>query len=210
MPPKRISFSVQSKYYEYDESDESVDIMNVDTKTYDGSSELCDLYAKVVVEYFSKFLNSTNLKNVIARLMDNEIVDFILEKTKCDITAIDFIIYEIDYLIEKLTEISQTPQVVINERYYMMSRENDDPMWDTPIWKKKAFSRFKKTPGFGLARHGHRNYSQQIPCAYLCHIKLFREILGAAKEKLSFEYKFEEYLEVFMQIESTPALEINC
>ena len=210
MPPKRISFSVQSKYYEYDESDESIDIMNVDTKTYDGSSELCDLYAKVVVEYFDKFLKSVNFKNVVARLMDNEIVDFVLEKTKCDVNAIDFIIYEIDYLIEKLTEISKTTQVVINVRYYMLSRENDDPIWDTLLWKKKAMSKLKKVPGFGLVRHGHRNYSHQIPCAYLCHIKLFREILGTVKEKLSFENKFEESLLDFMQMGSSRTLEINC
>ena len=80
---KKVSFSDQSKYYEYcyeDKDNKNVNIMIVDTKTEDGAYELCDFYVELVLEYFSKFLDANNFKKVIARLMDIEIVEFVLKK----------------------------------------------------------------------------------------------------------------------------------
>jgi len=180
---KRILFNEYSTCYEYD-YEGNVDIMNVDTKTYDGSSDMYNLYCNVVCSYFSHFLSATKYKDVNARLIDSEIVDFVLSKTR-DLTTILFFIYEIDSLIEKLEEISNDKsEPVIDAFEYMKPKPNDDPVWDTFLWKQKTLSKLKKPQGYALARYGHRNYSHQIPCNYISWIKIFREILDQTKEKI--------------------------
>ena len=177
----KINFSEQSTCFEYEYESDNVDIMNVDTKTYDGSSEMYDTYCNVVCGYFDHFLNATKYKNVHARLIDSEIVDFVLSKTR-DLTSILFFIYEIDSLIEKLEEISNDKsEPVINKHFYMLPSADDDPVWDTVLWKQKTLSKLKKPQGYALARYGHRNYSHQIPCNYISWIKIFREILEQVK-----------------------------
>ena len=173
------NFSEQSTCFEYD-YEGNVDIMNVDTKTYDGSSDMYNLYCNVVCSYFSHFLSTTKYKDVHARLIDSEIVDFVLSKTR-DLTTILFFIYEIDGLIEKLDEISNKSESGIDTFEYMKPKPCDDPVWDTFLLKKITLGKLKKPQGYALARYGHRNYSQQIPCSYICWLKIFKDILEQVK-----------------------------
>lgn len=180
----KINFSEQSTCFEYEYDNNDVNIMNVYTKSYDGSSEMYDTYCNVVCSYFSYFLTDRKYKNVHARLIDSEIVDFVLSKTQ-DLTSILFFIYEIDSLIEKLDEISNDKsEPVIDVLEYIKSKPDDDPVWDTFKLKKITLGKLKKPQGYALARYGHRNYSHQISCNYISWLKIFRDILEKTKEKI--------------------------
>lgn len=188
----KINFSEQSTCFEYEYDNNDVNIMNVYTKSYDGSSEMYDTYCIVVCSYFSHFLSAAKYKNVHARLIDSEIVNFVLSKTR-DLTSILFFIHEIDGLIEKLDEISNDKsEPGIDTFEYMKPKPCDDPIWDTFLLKKITLGKLKKPQGYAFARYGHRNYSHQIPCSYICWLKIFKDILEQVKNLIDIKELIED------------------